>query len=65
MSQVAEISDGNADSLDWADFLTNCTNKQIFVSLSEYKLELPWFKAVLCPYDTDKTFVRASLQVQY
>ena len=59
MSQMVEIKDGNGYPLDRADFLTNYTNKQNFVSL--LKLD---FKAVLCPYDANITIVKTSLQVQ-
>ena len=65
MSQIVEISDGNAGFLDRADFLTNFTNKQSLVNLLGHKLQLPGFKAVLCPYDTDTKIVKTCLQVQY
>ena len=63
MSQIVEISDENTP-LDKADFLTNYTNKQSFVNLLVYRLELYGFKAVLCPSDADITIEKTSLQVQ-
>ena len=62
MSQVVEISDGNACPSDRAEFLTNYTNKQNFVNLLACKFELHGFKAVLCPSDADTTIVKTCLQ---
>ena len=64
MSQVVEISDGNACPSDRAEFLTNYTNKQKFVNSLARKLELHGFKAVLCPSDADTTIVKTCLQFQ-
>ena len=64
MSQIVEISDENTWPLDEADFLTNYTNKQSFVDLLVYKLELHGFKTVLCPSDADIRIKKTSLQVQ-
>ena len=64
MSQVVEISDGNACPSDRAEFLTNYTNKQKFVNSLARKLELHGFKAVLCPSDADATIVKTCLQFQ-
>ena len=47
-----------------ADFLTNYTNKQNFVNLLAYKLELHGFKVLLYPSDADTTTAKTSLQVQ-
>ena len=63
MSQIFEISDGNACPLEQSDFLTNYTNKQRFVNLLACKLELVR-TSVLCPFDPDTTIVKTSLQVQ-
>ena len=63
MPQIFEISGENAWPLDEADFLTNYTNKQNFVNLLVYKLELHGFKALLCPSDADITIEKTSLQV--
>ena len=61
MSQIAEISDGNACHLGRADVLKNCTNKQSIINLL---VEFHSFKVVLCPSDADKLTVTTSLQVQ-
>ena len=60
MSQVVENSD--AYPSDWAEFLSNYTNKQKFVNSLAHKLELHGFKAVLCPSDTDTTIIKTCLQ---
>ena len=64
MSQVVEISDGNACPSDRAEFLTSYTNKQKFVNSLARKLELHGFKAVLCPSDADTTIIKTYLQFQ-
>ena len=64
MSQVVEISDGNACPSDRAEFLANYTNEQKFVNLLARKLELQGFKAVLCPSDADTTITKTCLQFQ-
>ena len=64
MSQVVEISDGNACPTDRTEFLTNYTNKQKFVNSLSCKLELHGFKTVLCPSDVDATIVKTCLQFQ-
>ena len=63
MSQIVEISEGNACPLDRSDFLTNYTNKQSCVSLLACKLELVR-TSILCLFDADTTIVKTSLPVQ-
>ena len=64
MFQIVEINDANVCPLDRADFLTNYTNKQNFVNLLVYKLELYVFKAMLCLTDAYTTIVKTSSQIQ-
>ena len=61
MSQVVEISHGNVCYLNRVDCLTNYANKESFVNLLAYKLELHGFNALLSPSDADTSISLVSL----
>ena len=63
-AQTIEIDDDNVCTYDRNDFLTNYTNKEMFVTILATKLEEIGIKVICCPCDADTIIVKTALECQ-